>query len=69
MAADFKQITSSGHGDHAVLWTFNFPDGMTGTHYFTGTWYAPCGYIYGPCDGPTNTVIETFTVTVQVTFV
>jgi hypothetical protein len=25
------------------LWVFNFPDGMTGVHTFTGHWYAPCG--------------------------
>ena len=23
-------------------WVYNFPDGMTGTHTFTGHWWAPC---------------------------
>jgi hypothetical protein len=41
---------------------FNFPDGMTGTHTFTGHWYAPCatavaldGYT-DPCRTPSEQV-------------
>lgn len=71
VAADFKQTTSAGHGDHAVLWTFNFPAGLTGSHEFTGHWFAPCGnYTYAPpCDGqPKNTAIEILAITVPVTF-
>jgi hypothetical protein len=71
VAANFKQITSAGHGDHGVLWTFNFPDGMTGIHYFTGTWYVPCGGYTNtpPCDGHANAVVEAFDpITVPVTF-
>lgn len=40
------------------IWTHNFPDGMTGTHTFTGHWISPCwqavvrfGYP-GPCRNP-----------------
>ena len=28
----------------ALIWVFNFPEGMQGTHLFTGHWYAPCEY-------------------------
>lgn len=39
----------------------NFPEGMTGTHTFTGSWFGPCtglledGFTPGPCDHPTET--------------
>jgi hypothetical protein len=40
------------------IWVHEFPDGMTGTHTFTGHWYSPCwqaverfGYP-GPCPNP-----------------
>lgn len=44
------------------LWVYNFPDGMTGTHTFTGHWYAPCQYAVdwlgypGPCVTPNDKV-------------
>jgi len=40
------------------IWVYEFPQGMTGTHTFTGHWYSPCsqavarfGYA-GPCPNP-----------------
>ena len=44
------------------LWIFNFPDGMTGKHTFTGLHSAPCksavqaGYYEGPCANPTEII-------------
>jgi hypothetical protein len=56
------------------LWAYNFPEGMTGTHTFTGHWYAPCqnavdwlGYP-GACATP-NAKVETNTRTLVVNFV
>jgi hypothetical protein len=48
-------------------WVFNFPTGLTGTHVFTGHFFAPCYVGPGPCDNP-NEVIETGTVTRTVIF-
>jgi hypothetical protein len=48
-------------------WVFNFPAGLTGTHVFTGHFFAPCYVGPGPCDNP-NEVIETGTVTRTVIF-
>ena len=53
-------------------WVHNFPDGMTGTHTFTGHWFGPCtgivagGYAPGPCEQPTKitTVFTPLTITV-----
>ena len=75
-AADFKMFTAdSGDPDTLWrLWAYNFPDGMTGTHTFTGHWYAPCQYAVdgldypGPCATP-NQKVETRTRTLVVTFV
>lgn len=41
---DFKLFSAeSGTPDSLTrLWVYNFPNGMTGTHTFTGHWYAPC---------------------------
>jgi len=51
--------------DYPILnrgWFFNFPEGMTGRHTFTGYWIAPCqqaadelGYP-GPCRAPNEPV-------------
>jgi hypothetical protein len=50
---------------------YNFPDGMTGTHTFTGHWIMPCkeavesGIIPGPCRTPNEkTIILTRELTV-----
>ena len=48
-------------------WVFNFPAGLTGTHVFTGHFFAPCYQGPGPCDKP-NDVIETLTLTRTVIF-
>ena len=46
-----------------ILWVHNFPDGMTGTHTFTGRWFAPCqsavatGSYPGPCAFPAEQVL------------
>jgi hypothetical protein len=55
-------------------WVFNFPDGMSGTHTFTGHWIAPCGAAVaelgypGPCTTP-NAPIEAIARSLTVTFV
>ena len=55
---------------------FNFPEGMTGTHVFTGNWYGPCaqmvagGYATGPCSSPNQIVPwDAGPITSTVTFV
>jgi hypothetical protein len=69
MAADYKLIDASGHGDFALFWVYNFPAGMTGVYEFTGHWYAPCGHGYFDCEGQAiNTVVEMTTMSVTVTF-
>lgn len=56
-----------------LLWVHNFPDGMTGTHTFTGTWLAPCryavdqGWFTDPCARP-NAMVEFATIDHTVTF-
>ena len=53
---------------------YNFPDGMTGTHTFTGHWILPCeaavegGSYSGPCRTP-NEKIVVLTMELTVTFV
>jgi hypothetical protein len=73
---DFKMF-SAVSGDPDVLWRlwrYNFPDGMTGMHTFTGHWIAPCQYAVdwleypGPCVTP-NAKVETSSRSVTVTFV
>lgn len=55
-------------------WVFNFPDGMSGTHTFTGHWIEPCGVAVaelaypGPCTTP-NAPVEAITRSVTVSFV
>jgi hypothetical protein len=72
---DFKMF-SAVSGDPDLLnriWVYNFPNGMTGTHTFTGHWFAPCQYAVdflaypGPCATP-NEKVETNTRTLIVTF-
>lgn len=51
---------------------FNFPAGMSGTHTFTGHWFAACGAPTGylACgDNPPNTPLEFETLEVVVTFI
>jgi len=76
LSEDFKMF-SADSGDPDILWrlwVYNFPDGMTGTHTFTGHWYAPCQYAVdwlgfaGPCATP-NEKVETNTKTLIVNFV
>jgi hypothetical protein len=56
------------------MWVFNFPEGMTGTHVFTGRWFMACqsaveaGMITGPCSNPAQKV-ETNSRTLIVEFV
>jgi hypothetical protein len=73
MREDFKRFSVvSGDPDTlSRLWIYTFPDGMTGTHTFTGHWYAPCQYAVnytGICLSP-NTKVENFTATLTVTFI
>ena len=43
-------------------YVFNFPDGMTGTHVFAGTFLGPCqglvdgGFATGPCSNPNEEI-------------
>lgn len=72
---DFKMFSAvSGDPDYLNrIWVYNFPDGMTGTHTFTGHWFAPCQYAVdelgypGPCATP-NAKVETSSQTLIVTF-
>ena len=73
---DFKMLSAES-GDPDTLrkkWVYNFPDGMTGTHTFTGHWYAPCWYAIdfleypGPCETP-NAKFETNSLTATINFV
>jgi hypothetical protein len=53
-----------------IQWVFNFPEGMTGTHTFTGHWIAPCKPFeewFGPCSSPSEQ-IEVFTASASITF-
>lgn len=60
-------MRSAESGDPDILtwiWVFNFPEGMTGTHTFTGHWTGSCQGLVdmevetGPCEKP-NGIIET----------
>ncbi len=68
----FKQFYVES-GDPDILfryWVYTFPDGLTGTHTFTGHWYAPCQYAAeytGGCFSP-NKKVENKRTTVVVTF-
>ena len=67
-APDFRTTESFPDGSVARLWWFNFPNGMTGTHTFTGHFWGPCGASF-PCNGqPSNTVVEQGTVSATVSF-
>jgi len=69
---DFDE--SNPEPEFVWLWVHNFPEGMTGTHTFTGHWFSPCqeavdrGDYPGPCAHP-NDVVEVLTATAEVTFV
>ena len=43
VAADFFDVDVFDRGTVSKVWVFNFPDGMTGTHTFEGTWITPDG--------------------------
>ena len=64
---DYVDLTTGDFGLNLGMlqfraWVFNFADGMTGTHTFTGTWSGPCqnlvdsGYPVGPCEKRTAIV-------------
>jgi hypothetical protein len=46
---------------------FNFPEGMSDVHTFTGHWLVPCGSLSDSCANPVQ-LIEARTSTVTVTF-
>lgn len=56
------------------LWVFNFPEGMTGTHTFTGHWYISCrwavdnGWFTGTCTTP-HALVEILSQSITVVFV
>lgn len=65
-------VTDGRDGFVTTVWVFNFPDGMTGVHTFTGHWWAPCGVPTAdiPCgDSPPTTPVEYLTLEITVTFV
>ena len=69
MRTDFveRTVTSEDGGppSFTLIWVYNFPQGMSGTHVFTGHWYAPCHYAVqvggypGPCTNPAQQVETT----------
>jgi hypothetical protein len=68
-AMDFKLVTIVEPGLIRVQWAHNFPEGLSsGTHTFTGHWWAPCRILGGDCDSP-GQVIEAWTNTITVEFV
>ena len=70
-----ERSATSGDPDLLTwIWVYNFPEGMTGIHIFTGHWTGPCqglvdlGVIEGPCVKP-NEIMESNTRTSTVTFI
>ena len=70
-----ERSTISGSPDELVwFWVYNFPNGMTGTHTFTGHWTGPCqglvdmGVIEVTCE-KTNEIIESASQTIIIDFV
>lgn len=65
-------VTTAPYGSNLVMtkvWGYNFADGMTGIHTFTGTWFGACGETSVPCgDNPPNTVVELQQAEATVTF-
>lgn len=52
LTIDGTQVHGAIDLDHATLekwYVFNFPQGMTGTHTFTGCWYGTDGTLDFPC--------------------
>ena len=48
---------------------FNFPEGMSGVHTFTGRWYMPCQYVYPEIDCPEpNKQVEVMALSAIITF-
>jgi len=43
MAADFTEVTMLAPTVVSRVWVFNFPDGLSGIHTFTGHWITPDG--------------------------
>lgn len=66
---DFVERTVVGEDPDLLtrIWVFNFPEGMAGTHTFTGHWSAPCYAFGGPCDHP-NEKVEVFMLELTVDF-
>ena len=67
----YSTTTAWGPGFLTELVVFNFPDGMTGVHTFTGHWWAACGArgSYFDCDGnPPLTPVEYLAKEITVTF-
>lgn len=68
-----RSIESGDPNFHNRVWVFNFLEGMTGTHTFTGRWLGPCqvlvddGTLPGPCSSP-NDKVEAIFRTLTVTF-
>lgn len=53
----------------SVLWYYNFPSGLTGTHEFTRHYFQACNDDTVPCDGNRiRTPVEVLAVTATVTF-
>lgn len=55
--------------DHLTwLWTFNYPDGMSGSHTFVATWYAPCSATDTPSCPDKHAPVITHETTTVITF-
>ena len=56
---DYRGASSASDGRPNMIWSgsaFNFPEGMTGPHIFTGHWYTACQSTDGPCENPMDPV-------------
>jgi hypothetical protein len=68
---DERYATGANVYGFPIVWqvsAFNFPDGMTGTHTFTGHWYVACLTTEGQCENPMDP-IDWFTSVLTVEFV
>jgi len=67
--ANFFDIERADGCTVVKFWYFNFPAGMTGTHVFTGHWYAPCDNDAVPCGGAKlHTVVDDGSLSITVDF-
>lgn len=64
---DFIQREINDEMQYSKIHVYNFPDGMTGEHTFTGHYYAPCYLYFDDCVFPKKRV-EVSTESQTITF-